>query len=374
MEITEMNFKINQPHITDCMQHMTNAMEVSFKQFHDKLNHMNCKLEAINWKLNRLKNTSRSTTLDELNNHDMEVEEASSAFLCNTNDATRIYVIKEANILDNAIVELDSDVCIWNIGTLEDKLKAVQFECQSQPFKLKGEDFAIVAHLTGSEQNVHISLQFKDIHGTNQPIARESFTQVTYMLNSSDVNIIKSPHCFFKELLQYDSHLFFGVLVSYEQLRMIIDVENGVQIRIQFHLQNAPVNFDFDEGEVQWTVDHFQKRRKKATELQVPLHESPYFYTSPEGYRVKIRLSIESNNRLSATVMFVAGKNDENLQNEFSHKTIITLTNAQTSKKKIKSICQKMANVYNIKIDRCSTMESLIDNDSLNINAKIIPL
>ncbi|GAB6025146.1 hypothetical protein CHUAL_010569 [Chamberlinius hualienensis] len=79
-------------------------------------------------------------------------------------------------------------------------------------------------------------------------------------------------------------------------------------------------------GECSWRITNFPEIMKTVKEYSSTLLlRGPTFYTSPEGYRVKVEL--EFKNRMEVKLSFLSGENDHLLPRSFSHISTVVIKN-----------------------------------------------
>ncbi|GAB6021038.1 hypothetical protein CHUAL_003673 [Chamberlinius hualienensis] len=329
-----------------------------------------------------------------------EIQDGTSLLRCDT-DTIRVQIreIKAENeLISRKIEELRSDLenirtdpsqdgYYWVIKDVNNKFSSDNMNEWSPAFKIHGYKFYAQAVMKSTGNEVFLYLTFKDAghfrsltkmnflptltvaiceietHDSNKDIVRvcdPKFGYGAYQYNTS----------YYKLLLGQKNDLVLPMYVSNDSITVRIKIASPEEIEKPFSTN----------GSLNWVVDDYQNRRKMEEEGKVSCQQSPYFYTSEKGYRVKLELELR-NGGLKARVYFVNGEFDRLLSSEFSHVTTLTLVD-QTSnwlgksdkiisvtKINIQDQCDELS--FSLKNDLEDFKDSYVKNDSIIIKAEV---
>ncbi|GAB6033133.1 hypothetical protein CHUAL_012742 [Chamberlinius hualienensis] len=227
----------------------------------------------------------------------------------------------------------------WQVPSIENKLKLEKFEYLSEAFTLPGYDFAIQANLIkdGTADNVvYISIRFLPQHNsTNQPqMNGKAFSKVTYATKcdqDSKYDIVTYRPLLFSEELKFNEWSFHWLLFYTEMLTSSHLTDDCININITFEpFYDSNRHLD-NNGILQWKLSNYKKLKQTATQQLRAVVESPYFYTSPRGYRLQAQLELNCSDELWMSVFFTKGEFDDELPEEFPHFISVTLINQKNS-------------------------------------------
>lgn len=184
-----------------------------------------------------------------------------------------------------------------------------------------------------------ISLQFMEDSNNTSKIPPEKFPKVTYIiLSKEDIfgkNEISYIQCKFKETLQNNvtyyeteaNNLWYNDAI-------LIDGEMSMKIFIEPQQPQLITNFHFNNGVILWRINDYNKQKQLLISRKMAFIESPYFYTSPRGYKMQILLRFKYEILGYAAAVY-CGEYDSELPNMVHYRIHATLYNQEDPTKNI---------------------------------------
>ncbi|GAB6031133.1 hypothetical protein CHUAL_007941 [Chamberlinius hualienensis] len=183
-----------------------------------------------------------------------------------------------------------------------------------------------------------IILSLKLVDSESAFIDVESISKVTYIVKSPNIKKVKDllgvAQCYFNQTMNQQKN-FKNLIFNSEHFLSILKIGNG-HLRIKVLIEREEMSNSTD-GVLIWRFTDYKLKKKLEKDGKILFHQSPYFYTGPNGYRVQLRLNINELSGVSASLAFYCGKYDviANLSNIFPHEVIIILFNQLNSTKNL---------------------------------------
>ncbi|GAB6025633.1 TNF receptor-associated factor 4 [Chamberlinius hualienensis] len=225
----------------------------------------------------------------------------------------------------------------WKINGIDEILQKDTYECESEIFKVIGIPFKAKGMFEIREDGyIYISIAFLDGNLQDQPIPLKILPKVTYIfkdLTENDQDMIKTKERLLTSVINFNHFNYERMFKHKSSLQNSIYNKNDsmtIEIMVDgMQLSNSIVS---NNGNLVWKIDNYSKNKQKAIDELICYDSSPYFYTSPTGYRVKVLMWLNgcddyTGNGLTVAIGFLTGKFDSILNQSFPHKITITLFN-----------------------------------------------
>ncbi|GAB6033094.1 hypothetical protein CHUAL_012707 [Chamberlinius hualienensis] len=185
-----------------------------------------------------------------------------------------------------------------------------------------------------------LSLKLIDYNKTDLAINSEAMPKVSYVIITPNEekarDLIGVAQCYFNQTMEYQQDIFEKWIYRSGALISLLNAGNGnLSIKVYVEPPQISQSYFSDNGILLWRVTDYKSRKQQEREGKILFHESPYFYTSPHGYRVQVRLRFNEMTGLTASLAFYCGKYDGNLSTTFPHKTTITVFNQEDPSKNL---------------------------------------
>ncbi|GAB6019592.1 hypothetical protein CHUAL_001159 [Chamberlinius hualienensis] len=254
---------------------------------------------------------------------------------------TEVDVIEKRVKQINFQIELDKfysyNTYIWKMNGIEEIVKKTEYEIESDVFPVFGYPFKAKAKLQIKEDgHVHASLAFIDEKNTGSKVPLKVLPRVTFTLKdltNNDKDIVRKTDHLFNDSFQFDTFHYEGWLLKKSKLLdSIYKRDNYIILQIGVDPPSIANSFISDDGIFISQINNYKiKKQKEIDDLEWD-SQSPYFYTSSEGYRVVV--FIYSNGfgdykgkGLSFVMAYLSGEHDSTLSGSSFHKITLILFN-----------------------------------------------
>ncbi|GAB6022638.1 TNF receptor-associated factor 4 [Chamberlinius hualienensis] len=172
--------------------------------------------------------------------------------------------------------------------------------------------------------------------------------QVTFILKTFSGNI---KHIIRRVNVYYnDIHHNSCILCDVSWLNRYA-INNSITVDVHFEPPSISQSYASTNGILFWKIKNYQQKKQNEICGLIKCEQSPYFYTSPNGYRVMVNMCLNGDYEykgkgLSVYITFLTGEHDLTLSGSFSHKTTFILFNQKDSSKNYQKTVEKEDKTY----------------------------
>ncbi|GAB6025252.1 hypothetical protein CHUAL_010673 [Chamberlinius hualienensis] len=136
----------------------------------------------------------------------------------------------------------------------------------------------------------------------------------------------------------YGNNIYYGPGLCTVSLLDEYVMNDTITINFYFDPPEISNSYISTNGLLRWKITNYQQKKQNAIDRLIDYEPSPYFLTSPNGYRVMVKMWLNGygdykGKGLSVEVAFLPGEHDSTLSNSFPHKTTVILFNKLDSSK-----------------------------------------
>lgn len=278
---------------------------------------------------------------------------------------------------------------VWTIKDINAKLSLPEFRDSSPVIKLHGCLFGAQATIHSVNENLYLFLALIETRHFRAltkikflPTLTVAICDVDTNNHEKDLVRVCDPQ-FGYGTYQYNT-TYYRILLckkgDISSAKYICNDALHVKMAL-FPQQNIEKPFSTN-GTLLWTVHDYQKCRAMEEEGLVTCQQSPHFYTSDKGYRVKLELELR-NGVAKVRVYFINGEFDRLLNSAFAHATTLCLVDQSTNwlSNNDKVVTVRKSNIqdryYEINLspntDLRNLKDSYVKNDTIIIKADVKP-
>ncbi|GAB6025698.1 hypothetical protein CHUAL_011682 [Chamberlinius hualienensis] len=202
----------------------------------------------------------------------------------------------------------------------------------------------IISVIESARDSFHRELEAIKTEVTNNYQLIQSTNQ-----NATDVK--------FRETIDYNSDIYHTHIIDNTMFKSgFYIIDKCLRVKIQMEPNSLSQSCASNDGQLLWKLEPFASLMQTERQQLIKSLESPYFYTSPEGYRVVVRAYINKD-RLFAYLRFLTGKFDSKLTSKFPHTTTIAMLNKNAARNIVKSATHEDISVKDPQILLASTSD-----------------
>ncbi|GAB6033132.1 hypothetical protein CHUAL_012741 [Chamberlinius hualienensis] len=275
----------------------------------------------------------------------------------------------------------------WTVDVNNGKLLNSSKVFKSEIYQMAGINVGFKIKLVANfNARIAISIKFVELVKSERPNPR-SLPNITLIIkdqveeDQKDRSLVRTFQPKFNQQLNYDEwQLFHAVDCSWfkhprDFYHFYCKNGNIMEVKVQVESLQEAKSFVSNNGVLVWKLENYEETKRGAVNNYKWAFESPYFYTRPQGYRMKIKIRLAKG--VLTNVCFLTGDYDESLSEDFPHRvTLIAISPVNQEKYLVTSFYKETAESYCFNFPNHPDLmeEGIVHNNSVIFKMVIEPL
>ncbi|GAB6027477.1 hypothetical protein CHUAL_001732 [Chamberlinius hualienensis] len=237
--------------------------------------------------------------------------------------------------------------------------------------------------------SLSVSIELLEYNNTVPTAIIEKMPKMVYIIQNYNKTLenVKTAvgHCDFNQKLVFKQILYNASLENVWWDYSLYASSADVGLKLMIEPQQMAENVFSNNGILYWRLDNYKRKKQLLINGKLAFIESPYFYTSPQGYKLQMLLQIHYTQLVAVAVPLYCGAYDSSLPAMNPYQIRITIFNQENPTKNyefIESSNSREATLHSLNlyswvyITKASYLEAngFLKDDSLLFKLVIEPI
>ncbi|GAB6025676.1 hypothetical protein CHUAL_011665 [Chamberlinius hualienensis] len=177
-----------------------------------------------------------------------------------------------------------------------------------------------------------VSMQIIESNDTQNSKKLDGLSSLTYIFKDERedkmIDVVHTAYCHFNQSIKYNEDMFDVKLYHFRGITTRFNVINGyLLLWLLMEPPEISRTYYSTDGILLWRIDNYKERKLNEDEGRVNFQQSPYFYTHPNGYRMRLHAHLDHIVDVRFSLVFYCGPNDLELPDKFPFRATVTMFN-----------------------------------------------